>query len=185
MQYFLKALYLYSHSWGIFDLINSLYNLSLTFIDFIIPFVTHGVIFFFFSLFFVFFLFNQMLLCYSWKRFIKMSIKVVAVRHSKWKVFQKHIFHLTSTIYYFYGTRQKSKHNLNNSLYFLVFFQISFLLIFVLSSFLCFLFHLATEAGTGPATLLKNRPWHRCLSVNFVKLLRTPFLQNTSGQLLL
>ena len=55
------------------------------------------------------------------------------------------------------------------------FFQISFLSIFVLSSFLCFLFHLTTEAGTGPATLLKNRLWHRCLSVSFVKLLRAPF----------
>ena len=26
-----------------------------------------------------------------------------------------------------------------------------------------------------PATLLKNRLWHRCFSVNFVKFLRTPF----------
>ena len=29
------------------------------------------------------------------------------------------------------------------------------------------------------------RPWHRCFPVNFVKFLRTPFLQNTSGLLLL
>ena len=36
-----------------------------------------------------------------------------------------------------------------------------------------------------PATLLKERRWHRCFPVNFVKFLRTPFLQNTSGQLLL
>ena len=35
------------------------------------------------------------------------------------------------------------------------------------------------------ATLLKKRLWHRCFPVNFVKLLRTPFLQNTSGRLLL
>ena len=34
------------------------------------------------------------------------------------------------------------------------------------------------------ATLFKKRPWHRCFPVNFVKFLRTPFLQNTSGQLL-
>ena len=27
----------------------------------------------------------------------------------------------------------------------------------------------------APATLLKNRPWHRCFSVNFAKFLRTPF----------
>ena len=32
-----------------------------------------------------------------------------------------------------------------------------------------------------PATLLKKRLWHRCLPVNFVKSLRTPYLQNTCG----
>ena len=36
-------------------------------------------------------------------------------------------------------------------------------------------------AGLRPATLLKKRLWHRCFPVNFVKFLRTPFLQNTSG----
>ena len=36
-----------------------------------------------------------------------------------------------------------------------------------------------------PATLLKMRLWHRCFPVNFVKFLRTPFLQNTSRWLLL
>ena len=36
-----------------------------------------------------------------------------------------------------------------------------------------------------PATLLKKRLWHRCFSVNFAKFLRTPFLENTSGRLLL
>ena len=35
------------------------------------------------------------------------------------------------------------------------------------------------------ATLLKKRLWHRCFPVTFVKFLRTPFLQNTSGQVLL
>ena len=35
------------------------------------------------------------------------------------------------------------------------------------------------------ATLLKKRLWHRCFPVNFVKFLRTQFLQNTSGRLLL
>ena len=35
------------------------------------------------------------------------------------------------------------------------------------------------------ATLLKKRPWHRCFPVNFAKFLRTLFLQNTSGWLLL
>ena len=37
-------------------------------------------------------------------------------------------------------------------------------------------------AGLSPATLLKKRLWHRCFPVNFAKFLRTPFLQNTSGQ---
>ena len=32
-----------------------------------------------------------------------------------------------------------------------------------------------------PATLLKERLWHRCFPVNFAKFLRTTFLQNTSG----
>ena len=36
--------------------------------------------------------------------------------------------------------------------------------------------------GLRPATLLKRRLWHRCFSVKFV---RTPLLQNTSGQFLL
>ena len=31
-----------------------------------------------------------------------------------------------------------------------------------------------------PATLLKKRLWHRCFPVNFVKFLRSPFLQKTS-----
>ena len=33
----------------------------------------------------------------------------------------------------------------------------------------------------GPGTLLKERLWHRYFPVNFAKFLRTPFLQNTSG----
>ena len=32
-----------------------------------------------------------------------------------------------------------------------------------------------------PATLSKKRLWYRCFPVNFVKFLRTPFLQNTCG----
>ena len=36
-----------------------------------------------------------------------------------------------------------------------------------------------------PTTLLKKRVWHRCFPVNFAKFLRKPFLQNTSGRLLL
>ena len=40
-------------------------------------------------------------------------------------------------------------------------------------------------AGLRPATLLKKSLWHRCFPVNFAKFLRAPFLQNTSGRLLL
>ena len=36
-----------------------------------------------------------------------------------------------------------------------------------------------------PATLLKKRLWHRCFPLNFLKFVRTPFLQKTSGRLLL
>ena len=39
-------------------------------------------------------------------------------------------------------------------------------------------------AGLRPATLLKKRLRHRCFPVNFAKFLRTPFLQNTPGRLL-
>ena len=35
-------------------------------------------------------------------------------------------------------------------------------------------------SGSRLATLLKGRLQHRCFLVNFVKFLRTPFLQNTS-----
>ena len=40
-------------------------------------------------------------------------------------------------------------------------------------------------AALRPATLLKERFWHRCFVVNFEEFLRKPFLQNTSGRLLL
>ena len=40
-------------------------------------------------------------------------------------------------------------------------------------------------AGLRPATLLKKSLLHRCFPVNFANFLRTPFLQNTSGRLLL
>ena len=36
-----------------------------------------------------------------------------------------------------------------------------------------------------PATLFKKRLWHKCFPVNYAKFLRTTFLQNTSGRLLL
>ena len=40
-------------------------------------------------------------------------------------------------------------------------------------------------AGLRPANLLKKRLWRRYFPVNFSKFLGTPFLQNTSGLLLL
>ena len=40
-------------------------------------------------------------------------------------------------------------------------------------------------AGLRATTLLKKGLWHKCFPVNFAKFLRTPFLQNTPGWLLL
>ena len=40
-------------------------------------------------------------------------------------------------------------------------------------------------AGYRPATLLKERLWHRSFLVNFVKFFRILFLPDTSGQLFL
>ena len=40
-------------------------------------------------------------------------------------------------------------------------------------------------ADLRPATLLEKRLWYRRFPVNFLKFLRTPFLKNTSGRLLL
>ena len=39
--------------------------------------------------------------------------------------------------------------------------------------------------GLSPSTLSKKWLWYRCFPVNFAKFLRTPFLQNTSGRLVL
>ena len=41
------------------------------------------------------------------------------------------------------------------------------------------------DKNIRPATLLKKGLWHRCFPMNFAQFLRTPFLQNTSGRLLL
>ena len=40
-------------------------------------------------------------------------------------------------------------------------------------------------AGLRSAILWKKRRWYRCFPLNSVKFLRTPFLQNNSGRLLL
>ena len=47
-----------------------------------------------------------------------------------------------------------------------------------------FLLHAWTYNNLRPATLLKKRLWNRCFPMNFVKFLRTFFLQNSSGRLL-
>ena len=41
------------------------------------------------------------------------------------------------------------------------------------------------SGGLRPATLFKRKLLHSCFPVNFAKYSRTPFLQSTSGQLLL
>ena len=51
--------------------------------------------------------------------------------------------------------------------------------------YLCQNLFINKVTGLRPATLLKKRLWHRCFPVNFVKFLRTPFLQNTCGRQLL
>ena len=51
--------------------------------------------------------------------------------------------------------------------------------------YLCRSLFFNKAAGLRAATSFKKRLWHRCFSVNFVKFLRTPFLQNTSRRLLL
>ena len=50
---------------------------------------------------------------------------------------------------------------------------------------LCQSLFLNKVAGLRSATLFQKSLWHRCLPVNFAKLLRTPLLQNISGRLLL
>ena len=52
------------------------------------------------------------------------------------------------------------------------------------SSFYAFIDILSINQA-WPATLLKRRFRQRCFPVNFVKFLITPFIQNTSGRLLL
>ena len=50
---------------------------------------------------------------------------------------------------------------------------------------LCQSLFLNKVAELRPATLLKKRLWHMWIPVSFAKCSRTPFLQNTSGRLLL
>ena len=46
-------------------------------------------------------------------------------------------------------------------------------------------FFFTEVAGLSPAALLKKRLQHRCFPAGLTKILRVPYLQNTSGQLLL
>ena len=50
---------------------------------------------------------------------------------------------------------------------------------------LCQSLFLVKFAFLRPATLLKERLRHTCFPVDFAEFLRTPFLQNAFGQLLL
>ena len=54
----------------------------------------------------------------------------------------------------------------------------------VIGKHLCQSLFFNKVAVLRPATLFKKRLWHKCFPVNFVKFLRTPFLQDTSGRLL-
>ena len=53
--------------------------------------------------------------------------------------------------------------------------------------YLCLCLFFNKVAGLRPevCSFIKKRLWHRCFPVDFVKSLRTPFLQNTSGRLFL
>ena len=48
-------------------------------------------------------------------------------------------------------------------------------------NYLCQSLFFNKVAGLRPAALLKKKLWHSCFPVNFVKYLRTHFLENTSG----
>ena len=50
---------------------------------------------------------------------------------------------------------------------------------------MCLSLFINKVASLRPAILLKKTLWYRCFPVNFAKLLSTPFLQNTSGRVLL
>ena len=42
-----------------------------------------------------------------------------------------------------------------------------------------------SQESLRPANLVKKGPWHSCFPINVAKFLKAPFLQNTSGRLLL
>ena len=46
-------------------------------------------------------------------------------------------------------------------------------------------FNKAVDMGPEACNLFKKRPCQRCFRLNFSEFLRTPFLQNVSGRLLL
>ena len=51
--------------------------------------------------------------------------------------------------------------------------------------YLCQSLFFTKVAGLRPESLLKIRLWYKCFPVNFAKFVRTLFLQNTSGWLIL
>ena len=156
-----------------------------------------------------------MLLRYSWKLFMKIFMKVVAVRRRKWKVFQKQTFRLTSTITLLLrcSTEKQTLYKYqNNSLYFSHFF--SNFLSFDSSVFIFSVFCISSNNRSSYRRcsekkvfleILQNLQENTCARVsffnksctpqgcNFIKKsiwrrrfpVRTPFLQNTLGRLFL
>ena len=129
---------------------------------------------------------------------MKIFIKVVAVTHSKWKVFQKQTFRLTSTIYLLLQCSTEKRTQLykcwNNSPYYPNFF-LKFLF-FRFSFFIFFVFCISSNNRSSHRRssvkegVLRNFAkvtgkhmcqslWHWCFPMDFAKFLRTPFLQNT------
>ena len=110
----------------------------------------------------IFFWFFFSLLC-LYSRPIDFSVSILIVTYSWFKVvWLIAVTQRCSTKKLFLEISQNSQENTCS--------RVSFLLKF---------------AGLRRATLLKMRLWHRLFRANFVKFLRTPFLQNTPRQLLL
>ena len=132
------------------------------------------------------------------KTFHKKFHKIVAVRHSKWKVLLKQTFHLTSTIYLLLRCSTEKQTQLTHPV-FLTFFSNFLSFNSRISSFSCFVFRLTTEAVARSVLWKKtfleisqNSQENTCARVSFLlKLpealyfLGKPFLQNTSRRLLL
>ena len=118
-----------------------------------------------------------------WHRFFPVNF----AQFLRTPLFTEHLRWLLLALGYFRGNhvfwwKASSERQLHNSefnkasimclLFWVIIFLMSYCNIFV-------------YADQRPATLLKKRLWHKCFPVNFARFLRTPFLQSTSGRLLL